>query len=317
MAKTEPHYNYPFTPTDQHREANLFTEEYYSSTDTHIYFNDAEQTEIGYIQYELQEQLKPVYGYNSRTFDDIIIGSRIVTGSFTVPIKNKEKTSDIGQINNTNNNSYNIVTDNSIDNYNKQEEENLNNNIDWHGTTDRSLSFTGNNKDKQNTLSYRNNIKNNISNKPLNVNINSKVNNANINSKVNSTISNEDIDYDILNKLISLGYDINKNATINKYKDIIGKFQKDHNLSVTKRLNNSTKQAIENEYKKKDGKIINLNNCYGYYDSFLHVKDGRKPLTGTATILESFKNPGGQLVYKIVDIYGSEYWVNSKDVRVL
>ena len=298
MAKTEPHYNYPFTPTDQHREANLFTEEYYSSTDTHIYFNDAEQTEIGYIQYELQEQLKPVYGYNSRTFDDIIIGSRIVTGSFTVPIKNKEKTSNLERTENTNNTGSNITVNNSIEKYNQQEENNLNKNIDWHGSTARALDFTGDNKDKQNTLAYRNNNKN------------QKIKNF------IKRISNEDIDYDILNKLITLGYNINKNSTIEQYKAIIGQFQKEHSLPVTKRLNNIIKRAIENEYKKKNSKVVKLNNCYGYYDSFLSIKNG-KPLTGTATILEQLKNPRGQTIYKIADIYGSEYWVNSKDVSIL
>ena len=87
----EPSYNYSYTPTVEHRESNLFREEYYSGTDVKIYFDDEDQTEIGYISYELQEQLKPVYGYNSRTFDDVVIGNRIVTGTFSVPIKNTAK----------------------------------------------------------------------------------------------------------------------------------------------------------------------------------------------------------------------------------
>ena len=72
-----------YIPRIEQTEENLFMEEYYSSTDTKIYMDDAEQTEIAYINYSLQEQLKPLYGYASRTFDDIAIGSRIVTGAQT------------------------------------------------------------------------------------------------------------------------------------------------------------------------------------------------------------------------------------------
>lgn len=79
-----------YIPRIEQTEENLFIEEYYSSTDTKIYIDDIEQTEISYINYSLQEQLKPIYGYSSRTFDDVAIGNRIVTGAFKVPIKNPE-----------------------------------------------------------------------------------------------------------------------------------------------------------------------------------------------------------------------------------
>ncbi len=72
------------------REPNLFVEEYYSSTDVKVYFDDVEQTEIGYIQYSIQEQLKPLFGYASRTWDDVAIGNRIVTGVLKIPIRNIE-----------------------------------------------------------------------------------------------------------------------------------------------------------------------------------------------------------------------------------
>ena len=64
-----------YIPRIEQREENLFTEEYYSSTDTKIYIDDIEQTEISYISYSLQEQLKPIYGYASNTFDDVAIGN--------------------------------------------------------------------------------------------------------------------------------------------------------------------------------------------------------------------------------------------------
>lgn len=79
-----------YIPRIEQTEENLFMEEYYSSTDIKIYMDDIEQSEIAYINYSLQEQLKPIYGYASRTFDDVAIGNRIVTGMFKVPIKNPE-----------------------------------------------------------------------------------------------------------------------------------------------------------------------------------------------------------------------------------
>lgn len=70
------------------REENLIVEEYYSSTDIRIEFDGLDQTEIAYIQYAIQEQLKPIYGYASRTWDDVAVGNRIVTGMFKVPVRN-------------------------------------------------------------------------------------------------------------------------------------------------------------------------------------------------------------------------------------
>lgn len=79
-----------YIPRIQQREENLFLEEYYSGTDTKVYLNDKQQSEISYISFSLNEQLKPIYGYASRTFDDMSVGNRIVTGVFKMPIKNPE-----------------------------------------------------------------------------------------------------------------------------------------------------------------------------------------------------------------------------------
>lgn len=87
-----------YYPRIEQTEPNLFMEEYYSSTDTKIYMDGIEQFEIGYINYALQEQLKPLYGYASHTFDDVAIGNRIVTGMFKVPIKNPESQSQMDDI---------------------------------------------------------------------------------------------------------------------------------------------------------------------------------------------------------------------------
>lgn len=127
-----------YIPRIEQTEENLFIEEYYSSTDTKIYIDDTEQSEIAYINYSLQEQLKPIYGYASRTFDDIAIGSRIVTGVFKVTIKNPEAQTPLSTI------GVRSKTP-TIENYNDNQQE-LIDAIDWitNGettTTDDSLLF--------------------------------------------------------------------------------------------------------------------------------------------------------------------------------
>lgn len=146
MAK-DPSYNYSYTPTVDHREANLYREEYYSSTDTKIYMDDEEQTEIGFIQYEIQEQLKPVYGYNSRTFDDVVIGNRIVTGTFTVPIKNKAP--QVFNVEPYGGYGGELTSGNAQ--YNLNEENNLYN-TDWFGSTARNIDRHNNKNIDTDTL---------------------------------------------------------------------------------------------------------------------------------------------------------------------
>lgn len=77
-----------YIPRVIEREENTFLEEYYSGSDVKIYIDGEEQKEVAYIQYTLSEQLKPIYGYNSRTFDDVSVGNRIVTGVLKIPMKN-------------------------------------------------------------------------------------------------------------------------------------------------------------------------------------------------------------------------------------
>ena len=146
----DPSYNYSYTPTVDHREENLYREEYYSSTDTKIYMDDELQTEIGFIQYEIQEQLKPVYGYNSRTFDDVVIGNRIVTGTFTVPIKNKEKQEFSIEQNATYMGGSEINND-SVNAYNSSEESKLLN-MDWFGSTAKNVNKNNNENINTDTL---------------------------------------------------------------------------------------------------------------------------------------------------------------------
>lgn len=81
-----------FTYRYEHLEAqqnhNVFVEEYFSGPDTRIFFDGEEQFEISSLSFSVQEQLKPIYGYASRTFDDVAVGSRVILGQFTVPLGN-------------------------------------------------------------------------------------------------------------------------------------------------------------------------------------------------------------------------------------
>ena len=114
-----------YIPRINQREENLFLEEYYSGTDVKVVLNGNEQSEISYINYSLNEQLKPIYGYASRTFDDVSVGNRIVTGTFKMPIRNTEEQSSYEEVVEAA-----ITTLENIENNNKKEEENKKN-TEW------------------------------------------------------------------------------------------------------------------------------------------------------------------------------------------
>lgn len=57
---------------------------YFSSVDADIYFGDYFIDEVVNIAWSVQQNAMPIYGYNSYTFDDIAMGSRIVQGQFAV-----------------------------------------------------------------------------------------------------------------------------------------------------------------------------------------------------------------------------------------
>lgn len=148
-----------YIPRIQQTEENLFVEEYYSSTDTKIYIDDIEQTEISYINYALNEQLKPLYGYASNTFDDIAIGSRIVTGIFKTPISNPNRQSTKEDIEARAINVTYGDTPPSIGDYNDSESESTGK-TDWIGNTDRTPGSTDSFPDYEDdtTYEYRNKL---------------------------------------------------------------------------------------------------------------------------------------------------------------
>jgi hypothetical protein len=77
-------YDYrPNTSTEYTR----FRNEYFSGADVRIYFGDIWVDEITSLQFTLQEQVAPIFGYASFTWDKVARGSRYVQGSFTINFK--------------------------------------------------------------------------------------------------------------------------------------------------------------------------------------------------------------------------------------
>ena len=64
--------------------SSAFLKRYYSNIDAEIYINGEWVEDIGTIQWSIDQQTMPLYGYNSYIFDDIAQGSRIISGSFTL-----------------------------------------------------------------------------------------------------------------------------------------------------------------------------------------------------------------------------------------
>ena len=58
--------------------------QYYSSLDADILFGGTFIDEVVNISWQVQQNAMPIFGYNSYTFDDIAVGSRLVQGSFTI-----------------------------------------------------------------------------------------------------------------------------------------------------------------------------------------------------------------------------------------
>lgn len=65
-------------------EFDLVSNKYYSSINAYIFFNGVKVDEITSIKWEVEETNQPIYSYASYTYDALLKGARIVTGSFTV-----------------------------------------------------------------------------------------------------------------------------------------------------------------------------------------------------------------------------------------
>lgn len=65
-------------------EGEAYLKRYYSSINAEIYFNNEYVEDICAIDYAVQQQSQPLFGYNSYTYDDIAIGARLVQGTFAI-----------------------------------------------------------------------------------------------------------------------------------------------------------------------------------------------------------------------------------------
>jgi hypothetical protein len=57
---------------------------YFSGTDAEIYFGEIYIDEVVQIQFQVQQNTMPLFGYNSYVYDQVARGSRIINGTFTV-----------------------------------------------------------------------------------------------------------------------------------------------------------------------------------------------------------------------------------------
>ena len=71
----------------QQREYQLFPEEYFTSTDCQVYFNDVYIEDITGLSFELNEVGEPIFGYASNTWDYFARGRRIIQGQFRIAFK--------------------------------------------------------------------------------------------------------------------------------------------------------------------------------------------------------------------------------------
>jgi hypothetical protein len=74
-------YSYKANSTTEYRR---FSNEYFTGADIRIYFGDIWVDEITNLQFTLQEQVAPIYGYASYTWDKVARGTRFIQGSFSI-----------------------------------------------------------------------------------------------------------------------------------------------------------------------------------------------------------------------------------------
>lgn len=223
---SQPTHTHKYIPRIPEREENLFLEEYYSGTDTKVYIDNEEQTEIAYISYSVSEQLKPLYGYASRTWDDVAVGTRIVTGAFKVSIKNPEEQSSYEEV------VLHQVIDKEqstleeIANMNKQEEEQKKEQEWIDDTSDETSGDEDNgndNDDSDDNLTP---------------------------STPKETFSQEVLDYEI--KLQTLGYTVMPSGMVDEDGEVLGftlpailEFCGDHSVIPARKFTTDIKNAID------------------------------------------------------------------------
>lgn len=69
-------------PPAKKKTKNTTERIYYSGANVKVYFGDVWVEELASIQYQVEENVAPIYGFNSYMFDKVARGTRLVTGSF-------------------------------------------------------------------------------------------------------------------------------------------------------------------------------------------------------------------------------------------
>lgn len=65
-------------------EGTEISREYFSGANVNVYFGDIWVDQLFSIEFSLQEQVAPIFGFNSYTWDRIARGSRFISGTFTI-----------------------------------------------------------------------------------------------------------------------------------------------------------------------------------------------------------------------------------------
>lgn len=77
-------YTYKTRPNAEYKR---FNEEYFSGQDVRIYFGNTWVDEVVALNFQLIENVAPIFGYASYTFDTVARGSRQIQGSFRINFK--------------------------------------------------------------------------------------------------------------------------------------------------------------------------------------------------------------------------------------
>lgn len=78
------HYFQEGSRADSAAYAPNKTKRYYSSLDAEIYFSDYYVDEIVHIQFSVEQNVLPLFGYNSYVYDEVALGNRLIQGQFTI-----------------------------------------------------------------------------------------------------------------------------------------------------------------------------------------------------------------------------------------
>ena len=82
-------YSTIYSPNINQYQVNTqrYKEDYFTGADVKLYFSDILIDEVTGIQFSMQENVQPVYGYASYVWDKVVRGNRMVQGSFSINFK--------------------------------------------------------------------------------------------------------------------------------------------------------------------------------------------------------------------------------------